>query len=180
MTQIPQVQAVETTAPPSNRDIITNAHENQILAVSFDNGTQHYEGVCQVMQLIRKPGKGGETYAIVRFHGDNRMLRLGWRDETLKAVKVMELEDLESYFVSRERSRVRTENRKANQMNLQTGAETVSPPKVRAATKAGRKAKKAAATKPAPVYAQFPSPSEAFTASGADLPPPVAPPTHNH
>jgi hypothetical protein len=107
MAQAAQTQAQTSISKATtqmlehNRAIISNAHENQILYVQYG---PEWNGIAQVKQVVRKPGKGGETYLIVRFHGNDRMMKLGWRDENILALKTLELEELEAYFLHRDRA----------------------------------------------------------------------------
>jgi hypothetical protein len=104
MTNSAAAQVISKATPQMiehNRALISGAHENQILYVQYG---PDWNGICQVKQVVRKPGKGGETHLIVRFHGSDRMMRLGWRDENILAIKGLELEELEAYFVNREKA----------------------------------------------------------------------------
>ena len=190
--------AVPSTPPPPPvvinpevREMITKAHEHQIFYAEFaGKGGQRYSGVCQVKQVIKKTGHNGETFAIVRFHGDNRMLRLGWRDTRILAIKPLELENLEAYFVHRERERVKalsgaSASPSHHQMNMETsvGGSNSSPttPARRVGRPVGSKNKTSRrglvnrgkkvvvapkAPPPPPEYAQYPSPAEAFNNDG--------------
>lgn len=123
MTQTQQISTATPAMIQYNREQISGAHPNQVLYVKYG---PTWDGIAQVKQVVKKPGKGGETFLVVRFHGTDRMMRLGWRDANILAIKTLELEELEAYFVHREQARVRAQAR--HQTNMLTGAGTTAAP----------------------------------------------------